>query len=351
MSSDDSREQPTPSQPALTPASGVRCVLGGILMGLANLVPGISGGTMLLAIGIYRNVIEAIADLASFRSLVRSGLVLVLVVVPAVLAIVALSGEAGRFVLEYRWVAYSLFIGLTFGGVPVLLRTIGRIEPMGWLGCFAGLIAMALLAYSEGDPASLGGAGGPLILFVAGLAAGAAMLLPGLSGSYVLLVLGQYVVVLSAVEEARASLLDGAWGALAASFWTIVPVALGVIAGIAIVGLLVRWFLHSFRQATLGALLGLLIGAVFGLWPFRVPVPPEVGALVRGIPIESIEAAELVKPSHWPTIGFTPSSGQIAGACALVLLGAVISGAIGLLGREAETLGPSREGSSSESRI
>ncbi|MEE2681262.1 MAG: DUF368 domain-containing protein, partial [Planctomycetota bacterium] len=100
----------------------LRCILGGILMGLANLVPGLSGGTMLLATGIYELLVGAIADLARFRLRFRGLGVLVCVVAPAVLTIVLLSGVAGRFVLEYRWIAYSLFIGLTLGGVPVLVR-------------------------------------------------------------------------------------------------------------------------------------------------------------------------------------------------------------------------------------
>ena len=91
-----------PSRTGFGPGIVVRSLFGGVLMGLANLVPGISGGTMLLAVGIYRLIIEAIADLASFRSPVRSGLVLALVILPAVLSIVALSGFAGRFVLEHR---------------------------------------------------------------------------------------------------------------------------------------------------------------------------------------------------------------------------------------------------------
>ena len=82
-------------------------------MGLANLVPGISGGTMLLATGIYQLLVNAIADLARFRLRLQVIAVLGCVVVPAVLTIGLLSGVAGRFVLEHRWIAYSLFIGLT----------------------------------------------------------------------------------------------------------------------------------------------------------------------------------------------------------------------------------------------
>ena len=316
--------------------TALRCVLGGILMGLANLVPGISGGTMLLAVGIYSMLVEAIANLVALRGWLRSGVVLILVVVPAIAAIVLLSGVAGRFVLEARWVAYSLFIGLTLGGVPVLLRSIQRMTPVVWFGVLGGLCVMALLVFSDGAQDVSEGSGGSVALFGAGIAAGASMLLPGLSGSYVLLLLGQYVVVLSAVDEARAALSAGSLPALMEACWTVLPVAVGAVIGIGLVGIVVRWLLARLRGWTLGVLLGLLIGAVFGLWPFRMPVMPEVGMVIRGVEITSVEQAEAVAPKYWRTAYFTPTAGQIAQAGALVLLGAGISGSIGLLGGREE---------------
>ena len=341
MDQQHSIEEPSGRSPALGGGGALRCILGGVLMGLANLVPGISGGTMLLAVGIYRFMIEAIADLASFRSPVRSGVVLALVILPALLAIVGLSGVAGRFVLESRWIAYSLFIGLTLGGIPVLVRSIGGITPIGWLGCLLGLVVMAFLAMSEGDASTGHGSSGSLMLVVAGLCAGAAMLLPGLSGSYVLLVLGQYVVVLSSIDEARVAVTARAWPELFTAMGTIVPVAIGVVLGIAIVGVVVRWCLSHLRQLTLGVLLGLLVGALFGLWPFKEAVPPEIGSNVRGFEIVSLEQAESIKPKYWPTVGFTPTASQVAGACVWILLGAALSGAIGCLGRDEENDGSS----------
>ena len=333
---------------ALSGLAALRCIFGGILMGLANLVPGISGGTMLLAVGIYRLMIESIANLASFRSLLRSGFVLILVVLPAVLAIVALSGFAGRFVLEHRWIAFSLFIGLTLGGIPVLLRSTGRPTPMIMLGCLVGIALMAMLAFGGSGAVDAAGSSSILMLFVAGLAAGGAMLLPGLSGSYVLLILGQYVIVLTAIDELRSVLSSGVFGDLGGPLEVIVPVALGVLLGIALVGLVVRWLLARFRSLTLGVLLGLLVGALFGLWPFKTPVPPEVGSVVRGVTINSIEEAEAVKTKYWPTVGFTPTSAQFGGACALILLGAVVSGAIGLLGGDDEEVRAGSRSSSAE---
>ena len=295
---------PPESDTRLGPAASIRCILGGVLMGLANLVPGISGGTMLLASGIYALLVGAISDLAAFRVSRRSLVVLVLVVVPALLAIVLFSGVAGRFVLEQRWVAFSLFIGLTLGVFQSSCDRFLRSDFLTVVGCIAGLVAMAFLAFGTGDPGAPEGGGSILGLLVAGFAAGAAMLLPGLSGSYVLLVLGEYVVILTTIDEARAAVSARDWAGLVAAGWTVLPVALGVVLGIGTVGVVVRWLLKRARALTMGFLLGLLVGAVFGLWPFRMPVPPQVGTIVRGDLIESVEQAEAVKAKYWPTVGF-----------------------------------------------
>ena len=322
----------------------IKCILGGILMGLANLVPGISGGTMLLAVGIYDAVVRSIADLAAMRHAWRNLLLLALVVIPGVLAVVLLSGVAGRLVLEHRWIAYSVFIGLTLGGVPVLLRSIGRCSPATILGLIFGLVVMVVLVTSDSGGTAASGGSGPGVLFIAGVLAGASMLLPGLSGSYILLLLGQYVIVLAAIDEGRTAFTAGDWSNLLASFWTILPVAAGVVLGIFLVGIIVRWLLMRFRAITLGVLLGLLLGAVLGLWPFRVPVPPEVGDVIRGTEITSEEAALAVKPKYWRTEGFTPSAGELGTAGALILAGALVSGAIGLLGgvQEERSSSPAR---------
>ena len=323
---------PAPSETRLTGFDGIRCVLGGILMGLANLVPGISGGTMLLATGIYRLLIDAVADLARLRLRIRSLVVVACVVLPAVLTIVLLSGLAGRFVLDHRWIAYSLFIGLTMGGIPVLVRSIPRFGSATFLGMLLGIGAMAWLAFGTTTEGISVGSGEWGMLLLAGLAAGSAMILPGLSGSYVLLVLGQYVVILTTIDEARLAVSGRDLEGLISSGMTILPVVIGVILGIGLVGSLVRWLLQHLNSLTMGVLLGLLVGALLGLWPFREPVPPPVGSVVRGVQVESQEQALEIKSKYWPNQEFTPSGPQLAQSMGLVLVGGLVSGAIGLLG-------------------
>ena len=79
-------------------------------------------------------------------------------------------------------------------------------------------------------------------------------------------------------------------------------------------------------------MLGLLLGAVAGLWPFREPMLPEVGSIVRGERIESVEQAEAVPLKHRPTRSFTPSGGLAVGAITLVGVGIAISLLVGRLG-------------------
>ena len=97
-------------------------------MGLANLVPGISGGTMLLAAGVYPQFIRGVAEISTFRFRLRSMVLVACVVAGAAIAIVALAGTVKDLVIQHQWVMYSLFIGLTLGGVPLLWRMVRPLD-------------------------------------------------------------------------------------------------------------------------------------------------------------------------------------------------------------------------------
>ena len=279
-----------------------RSALGGVLMGLANLVPGISGGTMLLATGVYTRFIEAVAEVTTLKFRVRPVLLLVLVGGTALLAIALLAGPVKALVENHRWVMYSLFIGLTLGGVPLVWRRARPVTPAVWLGALAGFLAMVLMAFAR----TTGGGddGAWLLLLVAGVAGASAMILPGVSGAYLLLVLGQYETILGAVDQCK----HGKFGDAAP---VVLPVAIGVVVGIAGVSNLMRWALKHCEKATLGVLLGLLLGSVLGIWPFQ----------------EAVEAGQ-------PRVFFAPAAGQVAAALGLVALGFSATVLIGLLDRE-----------------
>ena len=127
-----------------------RGAFGGALMGLANLVPGISGGTMLLAAGIFRAVITALAEVTTLKFRVRSLVLLASVAAAGGVAILLGAGLLKSLVLEHRWIMYSLFIGLTFGGVPMvwgLIRDARAVRARAtWIGFAIGFAALAVMA-------------------------------------------------------------------------------------------------------------------------------------------------------------------------------------------------------------
>ena len=294
-------------------------------MGLANLVPGISGGTMLLITGVYPGFIGAIAEITTLRWRWSSVVLLGTIGGAAALAILLLAGPTKTLVITYRWIMYSLFIGLTLGSVPLLWRLAQPVSSGFFIGAGVTFLLMVLLAF--GTPMQTGPGDESLgLLFLAGLAGASAMVLPGVSGGYLLLLLGQYVPILRSIEKLRLGLFGAGdqtglhWPLVHEALWVVIPVGLGVVAGIVGVSNLIRWLLERHRTATLGALMGLVLGAIVGLWPFQAGVPPQIGDRIHGQVITS-ETRSRIEVEDWPVRRFPPSAGQIGAALGLIVLG------------------------------
>ena len=309
-----------------------RSAFGGLLMGLANLVPGISGGTMLLAAGIYPRFIDAIADVTRLRFRFRSLLVLACVVGAAGLAILLLAGTLKDLVVDHRWVMYSIFIGLTLGGLPVVWKLAKPASRSLYVGALVAGLAMVGLAGLQAAGVVGNNGSNVILLFAAGLAGASAMILPGISGGYLLLLMGQYVPILAAIDEFKSALkARDISAAMEPALSVVLPVGLGVVVGVVVVGNLLQWFLHHHRKATLGVLIGLLLGSVVGLWPFQQPVPPQVGDTIKGRQVTA-ETIDEIETDDWPTTYFQPTLSQIAGSIALIGAGFALTLGIARLG-------------------
>jgi putative membrane protein len=236
-------------------------------MGLANLVPGVSGGTMILAVGLYDDFIGALADLARLRPSRRGLTLLMFMGLGTAAALVSLAGPAVLLVTEARWVAYSLFIGMTLGGVPLIWRLCQPLGPRVFLAAAAMLAVMARLAFGSGTtqlPETT------MVLVLVGALAASSMILPGVSGSYLLLILGLYDLVIGSLSSS--ALREDPAGSLA----VIAPVVLGAALGVALLSNVLKAILARWSAVGHGALLGLLLGAVLGLYPFQEAVQPEL---------------------------------------------------------------------------
>lgn len=328
------------NKPNLNEASRVpvgRAFLGGVLMGLANLVPGISGGTMLVACGIYRRFIDAISNATRLRLTRNTLLMLGMVVGGAIISIAGLASAISWALAEHRWVMYSLFIGLTLGGLPILWKLA---KPGGkdvWAGVGAGAILMGALVYLQETGAGGAGLSGPFALGIGGAAAAGAMILPGVSGAFLLLLLGQYQPIIDAIKDTITALKDTDLQGLLKQMRVVVPVGIGVVVGVVGVSNLLRWLMHKFERPTLGVLMGLLIAAPAGLYPFRAGVEPQVGDVLKGTVVVEENLAEMRSIDNskdWKQRAYQPSAAKLAGSAALIALGFAGTMGIALLGRD-----------------
>lgn len=256
----------------------LRSIVGGFLMGTADLVPGVSGGTIALVLGIYERLVASIrqgssalgsivkTDVAGFRDHLRSveWRFLVPLLAGILLAIVLLASFLEDQLEQRPQLIAGLFFGLVLGSIGIA-RTLLR-RPTWRHVVIVAIVALALfiaLGIGQGqvreDPSAL-------VFFGAGALAICAMILPGISGSLILLMLGMYAPVLAAVTDRE--------------FGTITVFALGAVVGLAFFSQLLYWLLEHHHDNVLAALIGLMAGSMRILWPW----PDGVGSAEIGGP-------------------------------------------------------------------
>ncbi len=272
-------------------AAGAAVTLArGAAMGVVELVPGVSGGTMALVLGIYGKLIDAIdATFAwigrSLRRLAPGGggapapnpapPVLFLALLAAGMAAALLAGShlVTELLRTARGPTYAFFCGLVLASVATPWRLMERRGPVE-LTVIVCAAAVSFLA--SGLRATEAGAPGLPFLLISGALAMAVLVLPGVSGSYVLLALGSYGYVIERVRGLTA-------GEIGESALPLAVFGIGLLAGLVTATRLISWLLARHRSVTLAALTGLMLGSVRALAPFfrdgqAVPLR-EVGTL------------------------------------------------------------------------
>jgi putative membrane protein len=277
---DSSPVHPLPAPRPFTLSGLIRTPIAGVLMGLANIIPGVSGGTMILALGLYEEFIGAVADLTALRFSLRRLVFLGVLIVFALGAIVGLSGVMLGLLLHYPVAMFALFIGLTLGGVPLLVHALRPVAVGPVVALVLGFVAVVGIGklewFIDEMPRNTG------MDVVSGVVGSTTMVLPGISGSYMLLILDQYERVVGAVSDFKDAISDRDGDALKAALWVVVPVGLGAVVGIIVLSNGLKWLLRHYHRTTLGCLLGILLGSVVGLWPFdRVPAEKALEELAE----------------------------------------------------------------------
>jgi putative membrane protein len=255
----------------------LRTLIAGTLMGTANLVPGVSGGTMVLAAGLYAHFVHATADLTRLRFGRRAVLFIVLLFGAKFAAMGLLGVPLSETVVRYRTIAYAAFLGMTLAGTPVLWRVLRKPEAAGrklpWALVPVGIGLMALLSLVptqkvEPDEAYVPAIDVPLDL-AAGAAAYSAMVLPGVSGGTIKLAMGRYEPTVWSIGQ-TGNFFNPAVEAAPPGQWLpiLLPYVGGAIVGLVLVSNALKWLLRSYELPVTGLLLGILWGSVLPIWPY-----------------------------------------------------------------------------------
>ena len=209
-------------------------VLRGIAIGVANIIPGVSGGTMMVSMGIYGDVIGAVTGMP--KHFWKSVKFLLPYAIGMLIGIGGLSFAIGYFFLEFPFETAMLFIGLIFGGVPLLLpkimgKRITFSETLLFV-LFFGLVVWMQFWKQGTDVALEPGIKNSISLFVVGTVAAATMVIPGVSGSMLLMSLGYYTPIINRISGFLAALPALKWEELFACAAVLIPFGIGVVLGI-----------------------------------------------------------------------------------------------------------------------
>lgn len=239
-------------------------LLRGLLMGAADIVPGVSGGTVAFVTGIYDRLLAAISavDAHWLRLLlaarwadawraVDGGFMLALIA-GILLSIFTLARLISELLIDQPLLVWSFFLGLILGSALLLMRQVGQWKGAPLFTLLLGTTLAAFAAFAPGVALSPTGFG----LFAAGFIAVCAMILPGISGSFILVLLGMYEPVLAAVRALNL-----------ASLFTFVC---GGVCGLLVFARALHWLLLHHRSPTMGLLTGFLLGSLPVVWPWQL---------------------------------------------------------------------------------
>jgi len=246
--------------------------LRGMSMGAADVVPGVSGGTLALITGIYEELIRSLSGLhprlfkvwrqQGFPAFWQAGNFSFLFTVFAgiVTSIALFARLIGWLMQHYPVPLWAFFCGLILASVWVVLRPVKRVGPALCLNVLAGAALAAWIGTLPGLSSAVDS--GALVFFLSGALAICAMILPGISGSFILLLLGMYQPVLAAVRAAEVDLLLA----------FVAGCALGLLSFVHLLNAALR----RFHDPMMGLLAGFMLGSLNKLWPWRVDMPGGV---------------------------------------------------------------------------
>jgi len=281
--------------------------LKGLAMGAANVIPGVSGGTIALITGIYERLINAIKsfDLSALKLLLNrqwkafwtiiDGSFLTALFFGIGVSIVSLAKLLEYLLEKHETLTMAFFFGLILISVYLVARSIRHWGAASYIALVIGTaiaVGIALLAPASENSSFM-------YLFACGIVAMCSMILPGLSGSFVLIIMGNYALILGAIGSANISIL--------------LPLMLGCIFGLIAFSHVLAWVFKHFHDQTIALMSGFILGSLAIIWPWK-------NTLINTLQREGKAPKEVVTGYEWFLPSLSESGTWIA--IALIFVGA-----------------------------
>lgn len=251
-------------------------IIKGIFMGVANVIPGVSGGTMAVSLGIYDKFISSITGF--FKDWKKSCKVLLPIVIGIGIGVIGFTYLIEYLLSQHTFVTCMTFVGLILGGLPMLYndmrkkmveknKKLGIGNLIAFLLMFALVVGLPLLGVGsetsnvlEGTPLNM------IILFFVGLIAAATMVIPGVSGSLVLMILGYYYGIINTIKNFLDSLRVLDINSLFNGILVLAPFGIGVLVGIGIIAKVIEYLFSKHSVLTYSAIFGLVLASPIAIF-------------------------------------------------------------------------------------
>lgn len=263
-------------------------IIKGMLMGIANVIPGVSGGTMAVSLGIYDKFISSISGF--LKDWKKSCKILFPIVLGMGIGIIGFTYVIEYLLSEHTFVTCMTFVGLIFGGLPILYLSmkrkmnetntkIGVSNIIAFVILFAVVVGLPMLGVgSETSDILKATPMNMIILFFVGVIAAATMVIPGVSGSLVLMILGYYYGIINTIKNFLEALKAMDLDALINGVMVLAPFGIGVLVGIVAISKLIEYLFEKHSVMTYSAIFGLVLASPFAIF-YNTGLYKELGSI------------------------------------------------------------------------
>lgn len=277
--------------------------LKGLAMGAADVVPGVSGGTIAFISGIYQELIDTInkVDFSFFSSWKKNGFkiawqqingsFLLALVTGIAISILTFSKIITHLLATQPILVWSFFFGLVIASIVFVGKQITKISIPVIITFLVGTILSYYITIAEpiASPDSYP------YLFLSGFIAIIAMILPGVSGAFILLLMGSYAVVIGTINQFREAILAMNWQLLGQAILKLGTFAIGALLGLKLFSKVLHWMFDNHRNLTLALLTGFMLGSLNKVWPWKKVLSTRIDS--HGVEVPFLEKSIL--PQHF----------------------------------------------------